>query len=229
MAKGKEFRADEALAIAEEIKSYLKTESIDEVVVCGSIRRKKPLVKDVDLAIFSYSSDSSEIWALLPEVKWETQGPVSRRWYYKGIKFDARIFHPIHKGAALLTRTGSAKLNIVMRGEAKRQGFLLNEYGIYKGERNLSAGWNEKQIFAFLGFKYKEPEERGELAFAPKVKKNREWKVESKSGNGEYTVSLDSDGGLKCDCTGFKFRMSCWHTELIRSKHGESLKENENV
>ena len=219
MANGKQFSAEEAVKLANEIKAFLvEDELIEEVVVCGSIRRKKAKVGDVDLAIFAETESYCKIWDRIPStVEWETRGPVSRRWYYKGLKFDARIFKPAHRGAALLTRTGSARLNIVMRGEAKKQGFLLNEYGVFKDDRNLSLGWNEKQIFTFLGFEYKKPEERSDITIEVKVREQSEWIVPSKSGSGEYRVWFD-DGEFRCECKGFKFRRSCWHTKFIEKE-----------
>jgi DNA polymerase/3'-5' exonuclease PolX len=213
MAKGVGLTSTMANILVAEVMSQIKKVGhVQEIVVCGSLRRKKPIVKDVDLAIFTDSENYDEVWDSVPhDVKWETRGTISRRWYYKEIKIDARIFKPLHRGAALLTRTGSAKLNVVMRGIAKKQGFLLNEYGIHKDGRNLSAGWSEKQIFLFLGLKYLEPEQRSEPSME---KKQVEWIVPSKSGNGDHKV-MQVEGHLQCDCMGYKYRRTCWHVEHV--------------
>jgi DNA polymerase (family 10) len=46
-----------------------------------------------------------------------------------------------------------------MRGIAKRQGYKLNEYGLYKGEREIQI-YSERDAFDILGMKYLNPEER---------------------------------------------------------------------
>ena len=57
--------------------------------------------------------------------------------------------------------TGPAKYNIQMRGQAKRKGFRLNEYGLYNRESGeYVAGTTERSIFEALGLEYEAPTER---------------------------------------------------------------------
>ena len=55
--------------------------------------------------------------------------------------------------------TGSYEFNERMRGIAKRQGYKLNEYGLYKGNKFIQI-YSEKDVFDILGMKYLNPEER---------------------------------------------------------------------
>ena len=64
---------------------------------------------------------------------------------------------------AYLYFTGSYEFNERMRGIAKRQGYKLNEYGLYKLENNkerLIQIYSEKDVFDILGMNYLEPKDR---------------------------------------------------------------------
>ena len=66
-------------------------------------------------------------------------------------------------GSAILYFTGSKNFNEQMRGNAKRKGYMLNEYGLYKiinNKKNLISCFNEKDIFAELNMVYVEPTKR---------------------------------------------------------------------
>ena len=60
--------------------------------------------------------------------------------------------------------TGSQKFNIIVRGEAKRQGYKLNQYGLWQGDERI-AGKSEEQIFDALGLKYVRPIDRSVESF----------------------------------------------------------------
>ena len=73
---------------------------------------------------------------------------------------------------AVLYFTGSKTFNTVMRGNALKMGFSLNEHGIYKKqpgkdkeEKVDQVFKDEKDIFTFLQMDYKEPTERSEGAY----------------------------------------------------------------
>jgi len=67
---------------------------------------------------------------------------------------------------AVLYFTGSKTFNTVMRGYALKKGYTMNEHGIYKMDGKKKGSkidykfYTEKDIFDFLGLKYKSPEER---------------------------------------------------------------------
>jgi hypothetical protein len=213
MAKGKKLPWIQATALAKQMVEKLAAPlCVAHVDTCGSIRRQKSEVADVDIVVTTETEDYDKVWATIPKgCEYETRGPVSRRFHWKGMKFDVRISKQRHRGAALLTRTGPAKFNIVMRGHAKKLGYKLNEYGVFKGDRLLTDGFSEQRIFEFLGLAYIPPEDRtAGVRVAPKTKKPDEWEVPSSSGNGTYTVKLEN-GELTCTCPGFTYRRSCRH------------------
>jgi len=56
----------------------------------------------------------------------------------------------------------------------------------------------------------------------------KQWVVESQSGPGVYTVSLDHDGNYACSCPGWTRhmpRMDCKHILEVRSGGGKSYTE----
>jgi DNA polymerase/3'-5' exonuclease PolX len=61
---------------------------------------------------------------------------------------------------ALLFYTGSKKFNIIMRGIAKKKGYLLNEHSLYDINMKPYSAKSEKDIFDKLGMNYHEPSER---------------------------------------------------------------------
>ncbi len=222
MSKGTKRQATSVITLATRMCTIFKGSSyVSDAIVCGSLRRGKEEVSDVDLTVIAETEDTRLVWAILPrDCTMETQGPVSRRFYWKGVKFDVRIFKHRYKGAALLTRTGPAKFNIRMRAKAKRQGYLLNEYGIHRGSKNLTEGYTEEQLFRFLGLAYKEPHERtsGQKALDQKAKKT-EWQVPSKTSDATYMVKLRG-GELYCQCKGFQYRNKCWHVDYVGALEG---------
>ena len=61
--------------------------------------------------------------------------------------------------SALLYFTGSYQLNRDMRLEAKKLGYKLNEYGLYKNNKLIKIN-SEKDIFDKLKLDYKHPKYR---------------------------------------------------------------------
>ena len=221
MSEGKEFSYVTAGKIAMDMcGKFMSNPCVSFALVAGSLRRGNKKVKDADLIVIAETEDYEKVWASVSSrCKHETRGPVSRRFYYKGLKIDVRIFKHRHKGAALLTRTGPAGFNIRMRARAKRRGLLLNEYGIHRKNINLTPGFEEEQLFEFLGMEYIPPPLRGT---GGKVKtkgaEKKEWIITSSDGVTKYTVTLVGDT-LQCDkkCKGFEFRQTCRHVKEVQA------------
>ena len=75
------------------------------------------------------------------------------------VEIDIWITTTKNKQAMLLYSTGSKQFNIIMRMIAKRHGYKLNQYGLFKGTKLIEIK-KEKDFFTILGMKYKEPWER---------------------------------------------------------------------
>jgi DNA polymerase/3'-5' exonuclease PolX len=80
-------------------------------------------------------------------------------------RFDIRYMPYESYYPALLYFTGSANFNRKMRMVASDMGYILNEYGLYKLNKDDSKGKkvrakSEEDIFDYLGFDYISPENR---------------------------------------------------------------------
>ena len=154
--------ADEAELLYNVLKAH---KLVQRIAVAGSLRRKKEVVKDIDLLVSAERSGPvMEVFTTLPEVeeviaKGETKSSVRLK---SGINADLRVVSDAEFPYALHHFTGSKEHNVAMRGRAQRLGFKMNEYGLFKGEK-LIACKNEEDIFSKLGLGYIPPELREDM------------------------------------------------------------------
>lgn len=139
-----------------------KLPQVDRVVLAGSARRRKETIGDVDLLVVSADpAPVMEFFTHLPEViqviaHGSTKSSVKIR---PGINMDLRVVPEKSYGAALNYFTGSKDHNVALRSLAIRHGWKLNEYGLFKGARQI-AGKTEEEIYEKLGLAYIPPELR---------------------------------------------------------------------
>lgn len=134
--------------------------------VCGSYRRNKPTVKDIDVVCVGPKDAESKFDAILNELG-VTQatiikkGPAQTSFWYGGFQIDIWCVPNESYGSAILFATGSADFNIQMRGWLKGQGMKINRYGLYTREGNeWLAGETEEQIFEALNLTFVPPAAR---------------------------------------------------------------------
>ena len=60
-----------------------------------------------------------------------------------GVQVDLRAVPAESFGAALQYFTGSKEHNIVLRGRAKARGLKINEYGVFRGEKQIAGRTEE--------------------------------------------------------------------------------------
>lgn len=146
---------------------------VDRAAVAGSARRWKETIGDVDILVTSGKpAKVMERFVNLPEVahvygQGETKANVRLK---SGLDADLRIVPAASWGAALCYFTGSKAHNIKLRNIAIKQGWKLNEYGLYKGETAI-AGETEEALYKKLGLAWVPPElreDRGEIEAAQK-------------------------------------------------------------
>lgn len=135
----------------------------------GSYRRGKATVKDVDVLI-ECTGDALVVYAETLKARGMeivTAGPDILRFFVPTpdgpFEIDIlRVREKVEWAPYLLYRTGSAALNISMRGLAKCLGFKLSERGVFNRETGEQIPTpTEESIFTFLGLKYQTPENRG--------------------------------------------------------------------
>lgn len=149
-----------------EIRSLEKTiksfPEVDEVMVCGSIRRRKETIGDIDiLATSSKPQKVMDRFLGLPFIAHVYgKGPTKTNIKLKnGLDADLRVVPKESFGAAVNYFTGSKDHNIALRELAIKKGWKLNEYGLFRGKKMI-AGKTEEKIYKALGLRYIEPEMR---------------------------------------------------------------------
>ncbi len=151
---------------------------VEQAMVCGSVRRRKETIGDIDiLAISSRPEKVMERFLGLPFIA-HVYGHGSTKTNVRlknGLDADIRVVPEESFGAAINYFTGSKDHNIALREIAIRKGWKLNEYGLFQGADRrghegkhgptrtkdiMIAGRTEEELYEKLGLRYIEPEMR---------------------------------------------------------------------
>lgn len=155
----------EAEKEAKKIINYMKKISdVKKIEVAGSLRRKNPLIRDIDIIVASKNPKKVvERFTKMPKTKKVfSKGPTKASIVLEsGIQSDLRVMAPDSYGAGLFYFTGNKNYNIEMRKIAIKKGMKLSEYGLFdKKTGGKIAGKSEKEICNKLGVKWRKPEDR---------------------------------------------------------------------
>lgn len=164
---GSRVRIDQALELATHLIEGLRTApGIIRMELCGSLRRRRETIRDIDILI---SSDAPgpimERFVSLPGVEQViAHGDTKSSVIVQGegrvlMNADLRIVHDEQFPFALHYFTGSKEHNIAMRQRAQAEGLKLNEYELAGPVRRVKAR-DEADIFKALGLSYIPPELR---------------------------------------------------------------------
>lgn len=155
------YLVSQALGVARELLAYLQPVVLG-AGIAGSLRRGKPVVRDVDLlASAPQPRDVIEHFARAPAVE-EVIGKGGTKCSVRlsnGLQVDLRVVAEDEYAPALLYFTGSKEHNVVLRGRAVKRGLSLNEYGLYKGKKRIEAD-SEEALYKELDLSYIPPELR---------------------------------------------------------------------
>jgi len=182
--QGQRVRLDQALPLAEELMEQLRRGGhIQQIAVCGSVRRRRETVHDLDILVCTDAPQQvMDQFVRLPYVQQvlaqgSTKSSVVLVQHIHGEKItlqaDLRIVSASQYPYALVYFTGSKEHNIRLRQRALARGWTLNEYMMGTEEHPILAR-TEEDIYAALGLAYIPPElredtgeieaaERGEL------------------------------------------------------------------
>lgn len=165
---------NEAVPASDKVIDYLKTQpQVQRVDAAGSLRRRQETIGDIDILCATDEPLAvADIFCAYPEVerilaKGETKCSILLR---GGLQVDLRCIKPALYGAAWQYFTGSKAHNIHLRDVAKRKGYKLNEYGVWRdgSERSVSVD-TEADVYQALGLEWIDPalrEDRGEIEAA---------------------------------------------------------------
>jgi DNA polymerase (family 10) len=165
--------------VSEIEKNLLALNSVQKIITCGSIRRRQETVGDIDiLAMALDTREIMEYFVSMPNVEkviahGETKSSVRLD---NGINADLRVVPEKSFGAAMQYFTGSKDHNVELRKIAIKNGWKLNEYGLFDKNNKFLAGRTEEEIYKKLGLDWMPPEMREnrgeiELALAHKLPK----------------------------------------------------------
>jgi DNA polymerase (family 10) len=162
--------------IARAILDHLQScRSIEKIEPAGSYRRGKDTVGDLDILVVARKP--REVMDRFGEYPGRTQVLVrgDKKMSIRlgsGLQVDVRVVPAESFGAALQYFTGSKDHNIVLRGMAKDLGLKVNEYGVFRGDKQI-AGATEEDVYAALGLPWFPPELR-------EARREFEWAREGK-------------------------------------------------
>jgi DNA polymerase (family 10) len=167
---GQRVRIDAAEGLAARLLSQIeKLPGVIRSSVCGSLRRRRETVADIDLLV---SSDDPmcimEAFVRLPEVlqiigQGPTKSSVNAATYVDServiLQADLRVVSDEQFPFALAYFTGSKQHNIRLRQRAIDRGWSLNEYSLGDDEKLIPCH-TEEEIYRALGLEYVPPELR---------------------------------------------------------------------
>ncbi|OHA11865.1 MAG: DNA polymerase III [Candidatus Sungbacteria bacterium RIFCSPLOWO2_02_FULL_47_9] len=149
----------EILTLEKMIQAFPEAE---RAIVAGSVRRKKETIGDIDILVVSKKPEKiMERFLEIPFIL-HVYGSGATKTNVKlknGLDADLRVVPAESFGAALNYFTGSKEHNVALRQIAIKKGYKLNEYGLYKGTKQI-AGGSEEGLYKALGLRYIEPELR---------------------------------------------------------------------
>ncbi len=135
--------------------------AVRQIEAAGSYRRGRDTVGDLDFLSVGDAKVVMDHMAAFPgmaEVTARGETKLSGR-LRSGINLDLRVVPEESFGAALQYFTGSKAHNVIVRGLAKDRGLKVNEYGVFRGEKQV-AGRTEKEVYAALDLPGFPPEMR---------------------------------------------------------------------
>lgn len=162
--------------IAEDIITYLKADkNVKEAMPLGSLRRRKPLVGDIDIAVVSTNpAKTIDHFANYPrKSRIIEKGPSGSSLLTSGgAQIDLLVLEPDQWGSLLQHFTGSKDHNVHLRELALKKSLSLNEKGI----KNVKTGKitkykTEEDFYNAIGLAWIPPEMRedtGEIELAIK-------------------------------------------------------------
>ncbi|HZV06060.1 MAG TPA: DNA polymerase/3'-5' exonuclease PolX [Gemmataceae bacterium] len=164
---GSRVRIDQALALASRlIEGLEKAPGIIRMELCGSLRRRRETIKDIDILISSDAPEPiMERFVSLPGVTQViAHGATKSSVIVQGdgrlfMNADLRIVSDEQFPFALHYFTGSKEHNIAMRQRAQQYGLKLNEYELAGPDRRVNCR-DEADVFKALDLAYIPPEMR---------------------------------------------------------------------
>ena len=163
-------RLEEAERIAKELVLQLQADCL-QIEVVGSVRRRKPWVKDVEILYIPkpglFDPTELRITELINQGVLEVRGGYGEwnkflRHVESGLNIDLFKTTPDRWAVSLAVRTGPKESNIKVATAARRKGWKFHAYGRgftdEHGKEIICT--SEREVFELVGLEYKPPELR---------------------------------------------------------------------
>jgi DNA polymerase (family 10) len=170
-----------------------KLPGVENAQYCGSLRRGKETIGDIDIAVAAAESVAPSVGEALTKHSFAAKviqiGPSKTSIVTgNGVQVDVRVVPPKSYGAALQYFTGSQAHNVKLREMAIKKGLKLNEWGVFKTQNTKKiqqkgetidvkiAGRTEDDVYAALDMAWIPPEireDKGEIEQAIKNQKSK--------------------------------------------------------
>ena len=230
-SKGR-FLLGEILPKVKEVYKKLKSlKEVEKIDWCGSVRRMKETIGDVDFLVISKKPEKvMDFFTSLPGIvkiwgKGQTKSSVRMK---ESFDMDIRVVPKKSYGSALQYFTGSKEHNIVLRKIAIDKRLKLSEYGLFKGPKMI-AGEDEEEIYEKLGMDWIPPEMRenqGEIEAA--LEKKLPKIIDYEDIKGDLHCHSKWDGGANsieelvemAKKMGYQYLGISDHTKFLRIEHG---------
>lgn len=126
--------------------------------LAGSIRRKAKNPRDIDIVLIP--KDKEKIREILGKKgKFVLGGEKKAAFRIHGTNVELYYTNKDSWGATLLAYSSKKGAGIGLRRVAKKLGYKLNQYGLFKDGKKI-AGKTEREIYKALNRRYKKPENR---------------------------------------------------------------------
>jgi DNA polymerase (family 10) len=203
----------------------------EQVDVAGSFRRRRETLGDVDILVASSHAPAvAEAFLGYHDVKrvlarGETKCSVILR---SGLQVDLRIVPRASYGAALHYFTGSKPHNIAVRLLGVKRHLKINEYGIFRGTRQIG-GRTEEEVFKAVGLPWIPPELRENHGEIEAAREDRlPALVELTDIRGDVQMHTDATDGKNtlaemvaaCAARGYEYIAITDHTKAVRVAGG---------
>ena len=199
----------------------------------GAVRRFGETVRDVDILVETHEGKSViDTFVSMPDVTQVLAAGDTKASVLINDKFqiDLRAIPTSSYGAALQYFTGSQAHNVRLRERAKKAGYKISEYGIFKGEEKVG-GKDEADLYKALNLQWVPPElredrgeieaaEQGELPDLVTLKEIRgDMHVHSNYSDGENTCE---DMTRAAADMGYEYLVFCDHSKSSTYANGLS-------
>lgn len=148
----------EAKALAEELLTVLKEKGISKAEITGSVLREEKYIGDIDIICDGQIEEIAK--TLGPIQSGNIEGSQRVILTYKGKLVNLFRTTEEEWGAMRFYLTGPTGYTIAYRMRAKKMGMLLNQHGLFKGDK-LVASRTEEEIYKALDKTWKPPQIRG--------------------------------------------------------------------